>query len=88
VRFACHGGFPKDRFTTTPDGRGRAQLPLPLIQAVLPPRTAADAHDGRTARRRSRPRKDHGQLPRRRRPPGPNDPCTCGSGRKWKHCHG
>jgi uncharacterized protein len=19
---------------------------------------------------------------------GPNDPCTCGSGRKWKRCHG
>jgi len=21
-------------------------------------------------------------------PRGRNDPCTCGSGRKWKHCHG
>lgn len=21
-------------------------------------------------------------------PPGPNDPCTCGSGRKYKKCHG
>ena len=21
-------------------------------------------------------------------PPGRNDPCPCGSGRKWKHCHG
>jgi len=19
---------------------------------------------------------------------GRNDPCTCGGGRKWKHCHG
>ena len=19
---------------------------------------------------------------------GRNDPCPCGSGRKWKHCHG
>jgi len=19
---------------------------------------------------------------------GRNEPCTCGSGRKWKHCHG
>ncbi|MGZ4304945.1 MAG: SEC-C metal-binding domain-containing protein [Solirubrobacteraceae bacterium] len=19
---------------------------------------------------------------------GRNDPCTCGSGHKWKHCHG
>jgi uncharacterized protein YecA (UPF0149 family) len=19
---------------------------------------------------------------------GRNDPCTCGNGRKWKHCHG
>ena len=21
-------------------------------------------------------------------PPGRNDPCTCGSGKKWKKCHG
>jgi hypothetical protein len=21
-------------------------------------------------------------------PPGRNDPCPCGSGKKWKHCHG
>ena len=25
---------------------------------------------------------------RRPRAPGPNDPCPCGSGRKWKRCHG
>jgi hypothetical protein len=28
------------------------------------------------------------QSPRRVRPPGRNDPCPCGSGRKYKKCHG
>lgn len=34
---------------------------------------------------------DHGPRPATRRvepPPGRNDACPCGSGRKWKKCHG
>lgn len=34
---------------------------------------------------------DHGPKPEQRRveaPPGRNDPCPCGSGRKYKKCHG
>ena len=27
-------------------------------------------------------------APRRARKVGANDPCPCGSGRKFKHCHG
>ena len=27
-------------------------------------------------------------IPKSRKPPGRNDPCPCGSGEKWKKCHG
>jgi preprotein translocase subunit SecA len=30
----------------------------------------------------------NGALPRKSRKVGVNDPCPCGSGRKYKHCHG
>ena len=47
VRFACHGGCPKDRFIETPDWRARAQLPVRRLQGVLRPRRPADAADVR-----------------------------------------
>ena len=50
VRFACHGGCPKDRFISTPGGRARPELPLRRLQGLLPPRRRADADHGRAAR--------------------------------------
>ncbi len=67
VRFACHGGCPKDRFTRTPDGRAGPELPLPVLQALLPSRTGTDAGDDRTARGRPSASRDHGRLRRPRR---------------------
>ena len=59
VRFACHGGCPKDRFIETPDGEPGPQLPLRGLQGVLPPRRRADADDGRAARAGPRAGRDH-----------------------------
>ena len=89
VRFACHGGCPKDRFIAHARRRAGPQLPLPGLQGVLPPRRPADAHHGRSCSRRGRAPSEimaHYAAEDARR--GRNDPCTCGSGRKWKHCHG
>jgi serine-type anaerobic sulfatase-maturating enzyme len=88
VRFACHGGCPKDRFIRTPDGQ-------PGLNYLCPGFKAFFHHV-------DRPMKIMGSLLAQGRAPseitslyaaedakrGRNDPCTCGSGRKWKHCHG
>lgn len=88
VRFACHGGCPKDRFIVTPDGEPGLNYLCAGYQAFF-------HHVDRPMRFMA------GQLRRGLAPAdvmrlyaaedahrGRNDPCTCGSGRKWKRCHG
>ncbi len=88
VRFACHGGCPKDRFILTDDGEAGLNY---LCDGYL-----AFFHHV------DRPMRIMGDLLARGRAPseiaglyaeedarrGRNDRCSCGSGRKWKHCHG
>ena len=81
VRFACHGGCPKDRFISDTRRRGRAQLPLRRLQGLLPPRRPADAAHVRAAAPRTRPlRRSCGLYAAEDARRGRNDPCTCGSG--------
>jgi uncharacterized protein len=87
VRFACNGGCPKDRFATSPAGEpGHNYLCTGY-------RTFFRHVDG--------PLRQMAELLAVGSPPallmeryaaedakrGRNEPCTCGSGRKWKHCH-
>jgi uncharacterized protein len=88
VRFACHGGCPKDRFIETPDGESGLNYLCAGYKAFF--------------HHVDRPMRAMGELLRAGRAPaeimalyavedarrGRNDPCTCDSGRKWKHCHG
>src|SRR6478735_132474 len=88
VRFACHGGCPKDRFIRTPEGE-------PGLNYLCAGFKEFFHHvDG--------PMRVMGELLQAGRAPselvriyagadahrGRNDPCTCGSGMKWKRCHG
>ncbi|HEX6663453.1 MAG TPA: anaerobic sulfatase maturase [Gaiellaceae bacterium] len=88
VRFACHGGCPKDRFIETPEGG-------PGLNYLCAGYKGFFDHVDRPMRFMSERLRQNGapaEIMRlyaaddARR--GRNDPCTCGSGRKWKHCHG
>jgi uncharacterized protein len=92
VRFACHGGCPKNRFTTTPDGEpglnylcagykhffthadDSMRIMCDLLRVGRPPSELPTVLAEREAAKYA----DTGR----------NDPCPCGSGRKFKRCHG
>ena len=88
VRFACHGGCPKDRFIETPSGDPglnylcagfkeffhHVERPMRLMASLLAEGRAPSELVGLYAAEDAKR--------------GRNDPCSCGSGRKWKHCHG
>ena len=88
VRFACHGGCPKDRFHETPDGEPGLNYLCAGYQAFF-------RHIDRPMRVMSTLLRD-GQSPaqvmaayaREDANRARNDPCPCGGGRKWKRCHG
>ena len=88
VRFACHGGCPKDRFTDDPYGEPGLNYQCPSFKAFFhhidgPMRRMSQLL--RAGRAPSELVHEYAAEDARR---GRNDPCTCGSGRKWKHCHG
>jgi len=88
VRFACHGGCPKDRFTKTPDGEDGLNYLCPGFKAFFqhvdqPMRLMAGMLRSGMA-----PAQVMALYAREDALRGRNDPCTCGSVRKWKRCHG
>jgi uncharacterized protein len=92
VRFACHGGCPKNRFVETPDGEPGLNYLCAGYKAFFhhidqPMRLMADL-----LRRNRAPAEIMQILEAREREAfahaGRNDPCPCGSGKKFKHCHG
>ena len=92
-RFACNGGCPKHRFLTTPEGEPGLNYFCEsykryFVHAAPYLRTMADLLH------RGRPPAEIMDLARRHRQGaaakpmsvGRNDPCPCGSGRKFKTC--
>jgi uncharacterized protein len=88
VRFACHGECPKNRFIRTPDGEEGlnylcAGYKIFFKHIDRPMKMMADLlRKGRYAD------EVMGLLAEERATLGRNDPCPCGSGKKFKHCHG
>ncbi|HSG17639.1 MAG TPA: anaerobic sulfatase maturase [Anaerolineae bacterium] len=91
VRFACHGGCPRNRFIKTPDGEdglnylcagykaffSHVDRPMKIMAGLLRQRRYADEVMGILAAEEQTVQKV-----------GRNEPCPCGSGKKYKHCHG
>ena len=95
VRFACHGGCPKDRFIETPDGEPglnylcagykvffhHVDQPMRIMKELLKQnRAPAEIMRWYAAQ--------DAQLQEAFAKAGRNDPCPCGSGKKFKQCHG
>ncbi|MGC8781162.1 MAG: anaerobic sulfatase maturase [Anaerolineae bacterium] len=95
VRFACHGECPRNRFITTPDGEPGLNYLCAGYKAFFthvdrPMRIMADL-----LRRGRAPAEimailaaSEAQLRAAFAKAGRNDPCPCGSGKKFKLCHG
>jgi serine-type anaerobic sulfatase-maturating enzyme len=96
VRFACNGGCPKDRFINTPDGEPglnylcagykmffkHIDRPMRMMAGLLRRGRYADEIMPILAAEAT------AKLQRAFATSGRNDPCPCGSGRKFKRCHG
>ena len=95
VRFVCNGGCPKDRVLHTPDGEPglnylcagfkafftHIDRPMQLMAAEL----RANRPPANIMRILAQ---EEAEMRRRFSRAGRNDPCPCGSGLKYKRCHG
>ncbi|WP_420644939.1 anaerobic sulfatase maturase [Candidatus Leptofilum sp.] len=96
VHFACHGGCPKNRFIHTPNGEAglnylcagykaffnHVDRPMKMMANLLRQRRSpAKIMPLMVAENEKRQQQTFAQANR-------NDPCPCGSGKKFKRCHG
>ena len=95
VRFACHGGCPKDRFITTPDGEPGLNYLCAGFKAFFHHIDGAMRYMANELNHERPPSNIMAALAQSDaaqeaaiHQAGRNDPCPCGSGKKYKHCHG
>ncbi|MCL5998592.1 MAG: anaerobic sulfatase maturase [Chloroflexi bacterium] len=95
VRFVCNGGCPKDRIRYTPEGEPGLNYLCEGFRAFFNHIDPAMKFMAAELRARRPPAnimrhlaQQDAELQRRFATARRNDPCPCGSGRKFKQCHG
>ena len=88
VRFACHGGCPKDRFIRTPYGEPGLNYLCAGFKEFFHHIDGPMRVMGELLSRNQAPAEIMGRYAAEDAKRGRNDLCTCGSGQKWKRCHG
>ena len=95
VRFVCNGGCPKNRFIPTPDGEPGLNYLCTGYRTFFNHVRPYMEFMANELRHRRPPANIMGHLAEQDRRlqaafarAHRNDPCPCGSGRKFKHCHG
>jgi uncharacterized protein len=97
VLFACHGACPKDRFLQSPDGEPGLNFLCagykaffkhvdPYMKFMADEVRAGRPAAGIMRRLRAEQQRVHEQTSGNGRSTRRNDPCPCGSGKKYKHC--
>jgi uncharacterized protein len=95
VRFACNGGCPRNRFINTPDGEpglnylcagykkffNHINRPMSIMAQLLRQNRAPSEIMAYYVQEDARLEKAFARAKS-------NDPCPCGSGKKFRHCHG
>ena len=93
--FACHGGCPKNRFVTTPEGEGglnylcagykiffnHVDLPMRIMTSMLRQDRAPSEVMRLLPMEKARLQPAFAKAKR-------DEPCPCDSGRQFKQCHG
>lgn len=91
VLFACRGECPKHRFQRTPDGQAGLSYLCPSYKRFFTHIRPTMEIMTELLKQQRAPAEIMCMLAQRRelaRNVGRNDPCPCGSGRKFKHCCG
>lgn len=95
VRFACHGGCPKNRFNNTPEGEPNLNYLCAGYKAFFKHIDPAMRFMAEQLRAQKAPvsvmlwmGEQDQRLEQAFSKVGRNNPCPCGSGLKFKHCHG
>jgi len=88
VRFACNGGCPKDRFADSPTGEFGHQYLCPSYESFFHHVRPVMDEMAQLLRYNQAPSQVMARYASEDARRGRNDPCSCGSGRKWKVCHG
>jgi uncharacterized protein len=85
LRF-CNGGCPKDRFVASGDGKPPINYLCEGYKRFFTHCQSFVQALSREYRRRFQGEGLDGSIPPREKKPGRNEPCSCGSGKKYKVC--